>query len=285
MPQLENPDGTPAQPDTPQQTPPPPQEEPPQPPGDESSPEEEPEEEPGEPEAPRRGSMLAELIQERTRRQGAEQSVQQSQELIRAVMQAPGGAELLQRISSGQSATPAEDTAELEAIAADLGLLTPDGKADLDTARRINSRTARSVAQAVQQAVAPLQQQTLQIQAEGAIQHALQVAQRFGADPAIVERGLRGVAPDQAMNPQVQQATILMALGLQGIAAPGGGAPQVPQGGGTAPLVTEAPRGRGQGAARLDPLWRGRLKSAGLSDQEIDGSLRNVDLRRPNKLE
>jgi hypothetical protein len=279
--QLEGPGAEPI--DTPEAPQAPPQEEIPQtPPSDEAPPEEQ--EEPGEPEAPRRGSMLAELIQERTRRQGAEQSVQQSQELIRAVMQAPGGAELLQRISSGQSATPTEDTEELEAIAADLGLLKPDGTMDLDTARRINSRTARSVQQAVQQAVRPLQQQTLQMQAEGAIQHALVVAQRFGADPSIVERGLRGVPADQAMNPQVQQATILMALGLQGIAAPGAG-PQVPQGAGTAPLVTEAPRGRGQGAARLDPLWRGRLKSAGLSDQEIDGSLRNVDLRRPQKLE
>jgi hypothetical protein len=279
--QLENPDGSAAPVDSPDIPQTPIQEEPPPPVADEDQPEEP---EPGEPQDPRRGSMLADLIQERTRRQVAEQSVGQSQELIRAVMQAPGGAELLQRISSGQSATPEEDTSELEAIAADLGLLKPDGSMDLDTARRINSRTARSVQQAVQQAVAPLHQQTLQMQAEGAIQHTLVVAQRFGADPAIVERGLRGVPAEQAMNPQVQQATILMALGLQGIAGPGGGA-QIPQGGGNAPLVTEAPRGRGQGAARLDPLWRGRLKSAGLSDGEIDGSLRNVDLRRPQKLE
>jgi hypothetical protein len=278
--QLEEPDGTSSpQPDLTPAPQPEPETEPEAPSGEE--PQVDGEE--GEQE-PRRGSMLSDLIQERTRRQSAEQTAQQSQELIRHILATEGGPELLQRISSGQSATPREDTQELEAIAADLGLLNPDGSADLDTARRISNRQTRQLQQMVQQVVAPLQQQTVAMQAEGSIRHALAVAQKFGADPVIVERGLRGVPPDQAMNPQVQQATILMALGLQGMGA-GGPIPQPPQGGGVAPLVTEGARGRGAGAAKLDPLFRGRLKSAGLSDGEIDGSLRNVDLRRPQKLE
>jgi hypothetical protein len=191
---------------------------------------------------------------------------------------------MLQRIASGQPAAAApEDTAELEAIAADLGLLKPDGSMDLDTARRIQNRTARQLEKAVQQAVQPLHQSTLQMQAEGAIQHTLKVAQSFGADPAIVERGLRGIPPDQAMNPQVQQATILLAMGLQGLAGQPPVPPQAPMG--QAPLVTEGVRGRGGSGAKLDPVWRGRLQGAGLKDTEIDTALRGYDSRRPQKLE
>ena len=223
--------------------------------------------------------MLADLIQERTRRQMAEQTAQQHNELVRSIMQAPGGAEMLQRIATGIPATPQEDTAELEAIASDLGLLKADGSMDLDTARRIQNRTQRQVQQAMQ----PIQQSTLQMQAEGAIQHTLQVARTFGADPAIVERGLRGIPPDQAMNPQVQQATILLAMGLQGLAGNPPVPPQAPMG--QAPLITEGVRGRGQSGAKLDPVWRGRLQGAGLKDAEIDGALRGYDSRRAQKLE
>lgn len=234
----------------------------------------------GEEQQPRRGSMLADLIQERTRRQMAEQTAQQHNELVRSILAQEGGAELLRRVSTGQPpGPPAEDTTELEAVAADLGLLRPDGSPDLDTARRIQNRVARQVQQAVQ----PLQHQSMQMQAEGAIQHTLAVARSFGADPAIVERGLRGIPPDQAMNPQVQQATILLAMGLQGLSGQGAQPPQAPMG--QAPLITEGVRGRGQSGAKLDPVWRGRLQGAGLKDTEIDGALRGYDSRRPQKLE
>jgi|GEM_PF-4814289 len=280
MQQLEDPGGvpidTPEVPDLPQAPPEVPEEQQ-LPPGAEDG-EVPDEDDPNQP--PRRGSMLADLIQERTRRQMAEQTAHQHNELVRSIMQAPGGPELLQRVARGEQNTPQEDTAELEAIAADLGLLNPDGSMDLATAKRIQSRTERQLQRALQ----PLQQQSLMQQAEGAIQHTLQVARSFGADPAVVERGLRGIPPDQAMNPQVQQATILLAMGLQGLA--GGQGPQMPQPPmGQAPLVTEGVRGRSSAGARLDPLWRGRLQGAGLKDTEIDGALRGYDARIPQKLE
>jgi len=279
---------------TPGEEPPPPVEEPPAEGEDE------------EPDPRPKRTVVGDLVQERERRQRAETEAEQAQALIRTVLETPGGFEVLQRAATGAPA-PTEQAAEqealrqeLEATAIDLGLYDADGNPDLKTAHRITQREERRLTKLVEQAVAPLRQQTQAQTANQIIAHVKQVAQHYGIDPEMVERGMRTLPPDQMGNPEVQQTVLMTALGLQTFGGqPGQVAPQRPRGqlaqqpappGMRAalrpPVYSEPAGGRPRGQAPvLDQSFRDRLRGSGLKDAEIDRAVSNFVPGTPMPLE
>jgi len=268
------------------------------PPGDEPPPPDDPDAIPDEDETPDdprpKRTLVGDLVSERERRQKAETEAEQAQALVRAVLEAPGGFELLQRAATGQPA-PTQQAAEqealrqeLEATAIDLGLYDAEGNPDLKTAYRISQREERRLTKLVEQAVAPLRQQTQAQTAAAVIAHVKGVAQHYGIDPEMVERGMRTLPADQMTNPEVQQTVLMTALGLQTFGAVPGQTPpprargqlaQPPQpngGRGTLrpPLYSEPAGGRPRGQApQLDQSFRDRLRGSGLKDAEIDSAV------------
>ena len=260
-----------------------------------------------------RRTLVGDLMRERERRQLFEQQSNQSQALIRQVMSLPGGMELLQAAATGQPPPrqPGQPSAEDEAlaqeaseVARDLGLYNAEGQLDLRTAARIVLRDRKRTQTLVESALRPLQQQTLQLGVEPVIAHVLSVADQFGIDRNLVMQGLRATPPEHVNNPQVQQAVLMMALGTQVmLGSQQGQAPQPgqrrapaagPQNGGVQrqaqtfqpPIFTEAPGGRPRAQApALDPVFRDRLKSTGMKDTDIDGTLSRFVPGAPNRLE
>jgi hypothetical protein len=284
---------------------------PPPPPADAAAPgDDPPPEEEGTPEDDQRPkrTIVGDLVLERDRRQRAEAEAEQAQSLVRAVLEAPGGFDLLQRAATGQlapAATPEAQTQEqallrqeLEATAIDLGLYDADGNPDLQTAHRITQREERRLTKLVEQAVAPLRQQTQAQTANQIIGHVKNVAAHYGIDPDMVERGMRTLPVEQMGNPEVQQTVLMTALGLQTFGA--GGAPQPRQRGQLAqppappgmraalrpPVYSEPAGGRPRGAAPvLDQSFRDRLRGSGLKDAEIDRAVSNFVPGTPLALE
>ena len=275
-------------------------EEPP-PPDDEVQPEgDEPE-----PQTPGRRSVVGDLVRERERRQTVESNLQQSQELIRQVMSLPGGMELLQAATTGQPAPrrPGEMSAEDQAlvqeateVAQDLGLYDAQGQPDLKTAARIVLRDRKRTETMVRQALGPLQATTLNLAAQPVIQRVLGVADQFGIDRNLVYQGLQATPPEHLGNPEVQQAVLMMALGTQtmlqsGQATGTGGRQPVQRGmplqrmGARPPIFTEAPGGRPRATPQLDDVFRERLRSTGLKDEQINASLSAFVPGAPNRLE
>jgi hypothetical protein len=237
-------------------------------------------------------TLVSDLVEERGRRQKAETEAEQAQALVRAVMEAPGGFELLQRAATGQPAPQAQAAEqealrqELEATAIDLGLYDADGNPDLKTAYRISQREERRLTKLVEQAVAPLRQQTQAQTSNQIIAHVKGVAQHYGIDPEMVERGMRTLPAEQMGNPEVQQTVLMTALGLQTFGA--GGQPQAPARGQVQgqpqppgmraalrpPVFSEPAGGRPRGQAPLlDQSFRDRLRGSGLKDAEIDSAV------------
>jgi hypothetical protein len=86
---------------------------------------------------------------------------------------------------------PAEDTSELMEIAKDFDFYTPDGKPDIDRARRVQARESRRAHAIAQQQTAPLVMHTLSGQAQQNIQLAKATKHPVTgkpADPAIIDR-------------------------------------------------------------------------------------------------
>jgi hypothetical protein len=276
---------------------PPPSEEPP--PDEPELPEEE-----GEPSQGRR-SVVGDLVRERERRHALEGNLQQSQELIRQVMSLPGGMELLQAATTGQppprrpGERSPEDMALLQEageVAQDLGLYDAEGKPDLRTAARIVLRDRKRTEQMLQKALGPLQQTTMGLAAQPVIQHVLTVADQFGIDRNLVAQGLQATPPEHLSNPEVQQAVLMMALGTQTMLGTtpgnGNGGARAPQQRGTPlgralrpPIYTEPPGGRPRATPQLDDVFRERLRSTGLKDEQINASLERFTPGAPNRLE
>lgn len=260
----------------------------------------------GEPVQGRR-TLVGDLVREREQRRTAEQQAASAQELLRQVMQTPDGLALLQRVANGEPAAPAgpDPTAqaafqqELEATAIDLGLYDSEGNPDLQAAHRIMAREERRVAAQVQRAVQHLQQTELAPikaqRAEQTIAHVRNVAQHYGIDPDMVERGMRTLPVEQMGNPEVQQTVLMTALGLQTFGA--GGAPQAPQapqrgpavgqqrGQLRPPIYSEPAGGRPRAQPQLDEPFRARLRESGLKDDDINASLSRFVPGAPNRLE
>ena len=270
----------------------------PPPPGDEDAEEEEAAPQPG-----GRRSVVGDLVRERERRQMVEGNLAQSQELLRQVMSLPGGMELLQAATSGQPVPrkpgemSAEDQAlvqEAQEVAQDLGLYDAQGQPDLRTAARIVLRDRKRTETMVRQALGPLQQTTINLASQPVINRVLQVADQFGIDKNLVYQGLQATPPEHLGNPEVQQAVLMMALGTQTMLAsqPQNGPRQVqPRGtplqrmGARAPIFTEAPGGRPRAGTQLDEVFRDRLRSTGLKDEQINASLDKFVPGAPNRLE
>jgi hypothetical protein len=245
---------------------------------DDQGPPEPPEAEPEEPEEPDappgRRSVVGDLVREREKRQGLEQNLAQSQELLRQVMSLPGGMELLHAATTGQppprkpGEMSAEDQAlvqEAQEVAQDLGLYDAQGQPDLRTAARIVLRDRKRTETMVRQALGPLQQTTITLASQPVINRVLQVADQFGIDRNLVYQGLQATPPEHLNNPEVQQAVLMMALGTQtmlGAQPPQNGQPRQMQPRGTPmqrmgarpPLFTEAPGGRPRAGAQPNRL-------------------------------
>jgi hypothetical protein len=254
----------------------------------------------------RRGGVVGELVEERAARRLAEQQAASAQDLLKQVMQSPDGLALLQRVASGTPAAQGPDPQEAyrqecEATAIDLGLYDDKGQPDLQSAHRIMQREERRVQAQVQRAVQHLQQTELaplkQQRVEQTIQHVKAVAQHYGIDPDMVERGLRTIPAEQIGNPEVQQTVLMTALGLQtfGGATPPQGPVQRERGpngqfaasrGALRPPIYQEPSGgRPRSAPQLDEPFRARLRESGLKDQEINASLDRFVPGAPNRLE
>jgi len=272
------------------------------------------EELPEEPGQPQRRTVVGDLVRERERRQMAEGNLHQSQELLRQVMSLPGGMDLLQAAATGKpvNGSPAapsrpgqlspEDQAlvqEANEVAHDLGLYDAEGNADLRTAARIVLRDRKRTEKLVQQALAPVQQTTMSLASQPVINHVLQVADQFGIDRNLVWQGLQATPPEHLGNVEVQQAVLMMALGTQTMLASQGQAPPpgAPRPGGRAPapqpaqqqlrppLFTEPAGGRPRAMPQLDDVFRDRLRSTGLKDEQINESLSRFVPGAPNRLE
>lgn len=270
--------------------------------------EEPPAEEEGAPQPLGRRSVVGDLVRERERRQMAEGNLQQSQELLRQVMSLPGGLELLQSAALGTpppqkpGQASAEDQAlyaEAQEVAHDLGLYDTEGHPDIRTAARIVLRQRKSTEAALNRALGPLQQTTMQLAAQPVIQRVLNVAQTLGIDQNLVYQGLQATPPEHLGNPEVQQAVLMMALGTQVYLGtngqPANGQPGngqraqrgIPMGR-TAmrpPIFTESPGGRPRATPQLDDVFRERLRSTGMKDEQINGALEKFVPGAPNRLE
>lgn len=176
-----------------------------------------------------RRSLVGELVRTREQARIHREQSEQSQQLLRQVLSLPGGAELLQAAVTGRppgagapgAVSPQEQQEreqlfrEAQEVAQDLGLYDGEGKPDVRLAAKIVLRDRKRVQDAVQAAVQPLQQRTLQLGAEPVIQHVLGVAEQFGISPELVEQGLRATPASELGKPEVQQAVLMMALGTQ----------------------------------------------------------------------
>lgn len=264
-----------------------------------------------------RRTLVGEVVRERERRQLAEAQLSSSTDLLRQLMADEQGAALLSRIVGGGAPGPAgpspEDVAaeqaELEALAIDLGLYDAQGAPDLATAKRIQQREERRVAQVVKRELGAFEQTKLQPiaqqRAAQTIGHVVAVAQQYGIDPQLVQNGMRALYeqnPNAIYDEQAQQAVLMTALGIQtfgsasGAPQPGGQPqprqrPRAPQGGpaplrpGAPPIYTEAPGGGPRAQSQLAEPFRARLREAGLKDDEINASLGRFVPGAPNALE
>lgn len=92
-----------------------------------------------------------------------------------------------QEIQQRQAPQPPEDTTELEEIATDFQLYTPEGQLDLTRAKRIQARESGRAERIAKQMVAPIASNAVAQAAAGMLQRAL------------VTRGENGEAPDPAV--------------------------------------------------------------------------------------
>lgn len=265
-----------------------------------------------------RRTLVGEMVRERERRQLAEAQLQSSTDLLRQIMTDPQGAALLSRVVGGGAPAPAGPSAEeqaaqqaeLETLAIDLGLYDERGAPDLTTAKRIQEREERRVAQVVKRELGAFEQTKLQPlaqqRAQQVIGHVVTVAQQYGIDPQLVQNGMQALYeqnPNAIYDEQAQQAVLMTALGIQTFGAagapptsgqPGAPAPRrprAPQGGsaplrpGAPPIYTEPPGGGPRAQSQLAEPFRVRLREAGLKDDEINASLGRFVPGAPNALE
>lgn len=251
-------------------------------------------------EKPRR-TIIDDLQAERAARREAEQRAQSvAQELatakpiLQALARHPHGVQILQSLVQGaplpQQGPPQPDP-ELQSIAEDLGLYNVDGTPDLVKAGRIQQRQHAVAQQAVQAAVAPLQQGTEAQQAQQSRVHLWQQAhqpENTHVDPTALKELLQALPDNIIKHQEVQSLVWVLAAGataLQGGKAPQTGPPMPTPPPTNPPVYSEQPGGRARPVTPLAQPFQQILKRAGMSDKDMQATLGKFVPNAPNLLE
>lgn len=174
---------------------------------------------------------------------------------------------------------------ELRELAEELGLYTPENKPDLETARRVWSRTEKIASgaadRAVQQAVQPLRERIVTREAEAQRSVALNLAKEIGVSAEVAQvvvDGLMQNDPASLSSRPVLEAALYYARGIEARAKDAGYAVQVdgtaapvkPAPAATpkpAPMHTEIAGGRASGPRPMSQLERDLSKQAGIKPE------------------
>lgn len=251
----------------------------------------------------RRRTIVNDLQEERqARRQADERAARleaeanQMRPIVNALAAHPNGVAMLQALVQGQPLPPPQQTGpdpELVSIAEDLGLYTLDGQPDLVKAGRIAQRQAHVARQAVQQAVQPMQQQTVSERAHvgrNALWTQAHQPENKDVDPGVLGELLK-LLPDQLIADQgVQSLVWTLATGATTLQRNRGQAPPVPQpqpgvASQQPPVFTESAGGRVRPQTQLAAPFQALLKKAGLTDKDVQTSLGKYVPGAPNALE
>jgi hypothetical protein len=154
--------------------------------------------------------LKAELATLKPSAQRATELEQQIQTLQGTIQQMQPVVQAYQAYVAAQQAQPpapaqpsAEDTAELEEVARDLDLYTADGKPDLEKARRQIERMDKRAQKIAREAVAPMQAQDVQREANYMLARAkaTKAPNGLAPDPKILEAVWAKVDPRLAASP------------------------------------------------------------------------------------
>jgi hypothetical protein len=217
--------------------------------------------------APRKRSMLDDLRAERQSRKQAEARLREYEAFIAGQQQQPQA-----------PPAPVGPDPQLVELAETLGLYDTQGQPDIKAAERVARFTGQVAEQQVRRYVQPVQQSLAQQQAtgmrEGMAQHAAQV----GIAPEFVEQ-VASLIPDELLvQPNVAQLVLAVAGGLERMRGGPQGAQQPaqrPVTGRPAPLFTEPAGGRRPAAQTLSEPFRNVLANAGVTDKDLEGTLKN----------
>lgn len=217
--------------------------------------------------------------------EGALREVTPLAQAFRAMQQAPQQ-QVVQQPTIQQ--LPAEDTTELEDVAKLFDFYTPDGKPDIDKARKFNALADKRAEKKSQDAIRPYAEQSIQERADYNIRRAMNTRvpskddpnEVLEADPTVLKHltdqirqnpgGLETLANPEAVKQlwlnAVGQTQAMRSLGL--LPKPQKAAPVQQQQQTTAPVVTE--RSGGQVTAQpkgLSAAEKKAAKEAGLSEK------------------
>jgi hypothetical protein len=220
--------------------------------------------------APRRRTMLDDLRSERQARKEAERKAREYESFIANIAS--------QQQQPQAPPQPQGPDPQLVELAETLGLYDTQGQPDIQAAERVARFTGHVAEQQVRRYVQPLAQSQAQQQAsvvrEGMAQHAATVG--IGAE--VVEQ-VASLIPDELLvQPNVAQLVLAVAGGLERMRGGTQGAQQPqqrPQPGRPAPLFTEPAGGRRPAPQTLSEPFRNVLANAGVTDKDLEGTLRN----------
>ena len=200
---------------------------------------------------------LAAVLAERREKHALKDRAARADQLEAAVAEMRPYVEFLRQnpgLTQRQAPTPSAPAApeadpDVEQVARDFDLYTPDGKPDLPRAARIHARQQTAARQAAADAVRPVQQQSAQQQSAVNLRMAMSAQMPAGVhlDPAALQTFWQALPPDLTADPNVAALVTLLAAGAGALKGPVArvAPPAHP------PLVTETPGG---GAPARQPL-------------------------------
>jgi hypothetical protein len=183
-----------------------------------------------------------------------------------------------------QAPVAPEQDEELVSLARTLDLYTPDGKPDVGRAKVVQDRMEGRARKIAQEAVQPLQEQSVQAQAHKHFQDALAVNMNgVKPNPDVLRQIWKTTDPKVLATEQGAAAAVLMAMGFGAMnAQPQASAPQAPA---QAPVYTEPSGGRNVGRPSISEFEQRVLKTRGMDAAKYQEHTRGFRPGEVNVLE